>query len=218
MNSKIISFEELISKERVEIKMSTWSCINGVITVVPIGMSQPQKRYIIDTMLAHLPRVTGSEGKMDVHVIQKNGYDHLYFFDEFGQRTNNLTDINESNTRHGCMRVQDEYLLVVDGILRDTTFAEALRLFQRWLCRLAKRIMVDSVLVEVREDEQSTIITNSNDTYGKMFEHESWTNNIGESNWCEFMLWDIIPNSNTPIGYPVILKEKYANKRERAKS
>ena len=56
--------------------MSHWSYIQGVITVQPMGQTQPQKRYILETVLNHLPRVTGSEGDMDVYITQLNGHDH----------------------------------------------------------------------------------------------------------------------------------------------
>lgn len=53
--------------------MSYWTYINGTITVCPMGRTQPEKRYILETVLNHLPRVTGSEGDIDVYIIQKNG-------------------------------------------------------------------------------------------------------------------------------------------------
>ena len=51
--------------------MSSWTYINGTVTVHPMGRTQPEKRYILETVLNHLPRVTGSEGDMDVYIIQK---------------------------------------------------------------------------------------------------------------------------------------------------
>ncbi len=64
--------------------MSSWVYINGTITVSPIGCTQAQKRYILDTVLAHLPIVSGSEKDMDVYVIQKNGHNSSCSHDEFG--------------------------------------------------------------------------------------------------------------------------------------
>lgn len=51
--------------------MSYWTYINGTITVRPMGRTQPEKRYILETVLNHLPRVTGSEGDMNTYIIQK---------------------------------------------------------------------------------------------------------------------------------------------------
>ena len=56
--------------------MSNWSYIQGTITASPIGRTQAQKRYILDTVLAHLPIVSGSERDMNVYVIQKNGHNN----------------------------------------------------------------------------------------------------------------------------------------------
>ena len=54
--------------------MSYWTYIRGVIDVKPMGRTQHEKRYILDTILEHLPEVTGSERNMHVNVIQKDGY------------------------------------------------------------------------------------------------------------------------------------------------
>ena len=72
--------------------MSSWTYINGTITVRPMGRTQPEKRYILETVLNHLPRVTGSEGDMNVYIIQKNGHNSSCSCDEFGEVTNNLID------------------------------------------------------------------------------------------------------------------------------
>lgn len=65
--------------------MSSWTYIQGTITVSPIGRTQAEKRYILDTVLAHLPIVSGSEKDMDVYVIQKNGHNSSCSCDEFGE-------------------------------------------------------------------------------------------------------------------------------------
>lgn len=52
--------------------MSYWTYVNGTVIVSPMGRTQAEKRYILDTVLSHLPRVTGSEGDMNVYVIQSN--------------------------------------------------------------------------------------------------------------------------------------------------
>ena len=52
--------------------MSYWTYINGTVTVSPIGRTQAEKRYVLDTVLSHLPVVTGSERDMNVYIIQKD--------------------------------------------------------------------------------------------------------------------------------------------------
>ena len=54
--------------------MSSWTYVHGTIVVSPLGRTQHEKRYILETVLDHLPVVTGSERDMEVYVIQKRGY------------------------------------------------------------------------------------------------------------------------------------------------
>ena len=54
-------------------KMSYWSFVHGTVTVLPFGRTQAEKRYLLDTVLDHLPKVTGSEGDMNIYCIQKMG-------------------------------------------------------------------------------------------------------------------------------------------------
>ena len=189
----------------MEVKqMSCWTFIRGTITVSPMGRSQAEKRYILEAVLAHLPKVTGSENDMNVYVIQKSGYDQYCSHDEFGQYSN-LGNGNPSY-RHPSFGVQCKYILAVDANLRDRTFAMTMREFSRWLCRLSKRLYVNDVLVEVNSDfdEQSHIFRNENNVFGEMFEWPSWCDK-GESNWCEFMMWNRAKESD----YPMMLAYKY---------
>lgn len=170
--------------------MSNWTYINGVITVSPLGRTQHEKRYILETVLDHLPVVTGSEKDMNVYVIQKRGYNGFLSCDEFGMRTNNLIDsYGDKSFKHGSLQTQSDYLLVVESSLRDRMFEQTYREFQNWLCRLAKRVHVQDVLVEVKGYDVSEIIRNVNAAYSKMFEYPSWSDE-GTENWCEYLMWD----------------------------
>lgn len=173
--------------------MSNWSYINGVITVEPLGRTQPEKRYILDTVLDHLPRVSGSEGDMDVYVNQKKGYNSSCSADEFGYVTNNLVDSYGDKTRKGgWLRTQDTYLVVVNASLRDMEFNETLKAFNHWMCRFAKRIDIRDVLVEIKGDGRNAMIKNTNGAYSEMFEYPSWSNwgrKKRTENWCEYLMW-----------------------------
>lgn len=203
--------------------LSLWSYINGTVTVSPMGRTQVEKRYILDTVLEHLPVVTGSEGDMDVYVLQKRGYNKWSNCDEFGQFTNNLIDdYGDRSRERGWLRIQDEYILVVNGALRDRMFDQAYREFLKWLCRLAKRVDVSDVLVEVKGCNQSAfksaLIRNDEldseksckTTYGQMFEYPTWNNKDGEVNWCEYLLW----NREKYSSYPMMLTYKYFEDKE----
>lgn len=203
--------------------MSSWTYIQGTITVSPIGHTQAQKRYILDTVLSHLPVVSGSEKDMDVYVIQKNGHNNSSSCDEFGERTNNLTDRYGQKSRvRGWLYTQDEYILVVDAALRDREFNQTYREFMKWLVRLGKRVMIDNILVKISGYDKSTIIKDysvQNEKYSwqnvfdNLFENPSWTNNDGEVNWCEYMLYPRAKDSD----YPMMLAYKYFNDKENDK-
>ena len=185
-----------------------------------MGRTQAEKRYILDTVLEHLPLVTGSERDMNVYVIQKNGHNSSSSCDEFGEATNNLVDSYGNKSRdRGWLRTQDEYILVVDGSFRDRMFDQTFREFMKWLCRLGKRVSIEDVLVEVKGYDKSTIIRNTyiqrkkysyRKVFDGLFEDPSWCNDTGEPNWCEFMMWDRAKNSD----YPMLLAYKYFNDKE----
>lgn len=160
--------------------MSSWTYVNGTITVGVMGRTQPEKRYILDTVLDHLPIVTGSEGSMNVYTIQKNGYNVSSSHDEFGFRTNNLINHHGCKSRNGWLYTQDEYILVVDGSLRDMEFDETLQEFMKWLCRLAKRISIEDVMVEIRGYGNKILLRDDNMIFHNMFE---------SPNWCDYLMW-----------------------------
>ena len=195
--------------------MSWWTYINGTILVSPMGRSQPEKRYILDTVLEHLPRVTGSEGDMEVYVQQRAGHNSSSSHDEFGMRTNNLRDWNGRKTfRNGWHETQGQYIITVWANLRDRHFEETKREFMNWLCRLAKRVFVEDVLVNIKGDyDREWLIKDEWDNFAKMHECPSWAklrnkkkyDGDTEPNWCEFMMWDRGHNSDMPM----LLEYKY---------
>lgn len=170
--------------------MSSWTYINGNIIVSPMGRTQAEKRYVIDTVLEHLPLVTGSEKDMNVYVIQKAGHDGSSSHDEFGYITNNLIDSYGNKSRkRGWLQTQSQYILVVNGNFRDRVFEETLREFNNWLCRLAKRLTVEDVLVEITGYGKNLVLRDTNKAYEKMFEEPSWVDENSE-NWCEYLMWE----------------------------
>ena len=184
--------------------MSSWTYINGVITVFPMGRTQPEKRYIVDTVLEHLPRVTGSEGDMHVHVIKKAGYDGSSSHNEFDERI----PWNDNKT-------QSKYLIVIEASLRDRYFEETLRELNKWLNRLAKRAGIEEILVKLDGwglgwQWKELVISNPK-PYREMAEWPSWTDKAnGEPMWCEYLFWE--PTKND--GYPMLLARKYYNDPE----
>lgn len=185
--------------------MSYWTHITGTITVSPMGRTQAEKRYILETVLEHLPIVTGSERDMNIHIIQKAEHNSSSSCDEFGMVTNNLKDdYGQRSRRRGWLRTQDEYILVVEGDFRDRFFDDTYREFIKWLCRLAKRVDVRSVLVNIDSNDKGSYVICENDrwdnAYGKMFELPSWSpwNKDKEPAWYEYLMWDRHKTSDMP--------------------
>lgn len=197
--------------------MSFGTYVNGTITVEPMGRTNEEKEYVLKTVLNHLPRVTGSDGDMDVYIIRKNGYNSSCSCDEFGEVTNNLVDGNGYKSRaRGWLRTQDEYILIVNGDLRNREFEQTYREFIKWLVRLCKRTGLKDILVEIKGYGKSTVIKNRSiqrkkysfkSVFGGLYEEPSWCNDTGEVNWAEFMMWSRAKNSS----YPMLLEYKYFN-------
>lgn len=187
--------------------MSWWTHAKGIVEVRPFGRTQTEKRYILETVLDHLPKVTGSEGDMNIHIIQKNGYDFSSSCDEFWQ------DSVNGNGRYGSFETQSTYYLMVYGNFRDRMFETTYKEMQKWLCRLAKRVHVMDVMIEITGyfEEEVVLIRNENDIYGQMFEDPSWYDEKS-SNWCEYLMWDRfegygLPDKLVKKYYPEIYEE-----------
>lgn len=190
--------------------MSAWTYITGVITVQPMGRTQPEKRYILDTVLEHLPRVSGSEEGMYVHVIQNSGYSGFCSHNEFGERTN----AGRRSDRH---KTQSHYSVVLQGSLRDRYFEETLIELNKWLNRLAKRVDVEDILVKltghsIKDYSERTHTISDPKPYAEMAEYPSWCTEKsgGEPCWCEYLMWDAAKDS----WYPAVLAYKYFNDPE----
>lgn len=176
--------------------MSYWTHITGTVVVSPVGRTQHEKRYVLETVLDHLPNVTGSEGDMHIHIIQRSGYDCSSSCDEMMEHTDKgISMFSRLRDNNGWFETQSEYILVLEADLRDRMFDETFRDLQKWLCRLAKRVMVYSVLISVRGYEKSAVI-NDEEKYNDMYECEYRS---GEENWCDYLLWKRAKGSRWPL-------------------
>lgn len=183
--------------------MSYWTYISGVVTVSPMGRTQAEMRYILDTVLDHLPRVTGSEEDMYVHVIQQAGHDSSCSHDEFGMAA-------FYKGPGSWIEQQSHYMLVIEAALRDRMFDETLRELNKWLNRLAKRAGISDILVRVKGQEKELIISDP-EPYWHMCEWPSWSKESnGEPCWCEYLMWEPAKDSH----YPMKLMYKYYNDPE----
>lgn len=187
--------------------MSYWTHILGVIKVSPMGRTQHEKTYILNTVLDHLPVVSGSEEDMEVIVNVDPRHNSSCSCDEFMQRTDNLRDRYGDRSRsRGWLRTSDDYYLTIVADLRDRMFAETFREFQKWLCRLAKRVDVDEVNVTIKADDRREPYfiheISWNNPYSEMFEEPSWIEKSeGEPTWCEYLMWERDPYTGLPFDH-----------------
>lgn len=179
--------------------MSWWTYVRGTVEVTVPGRTQAEIQYVLDTVLAHLPVVTGSEKDMVVHAVRRDGHNCSSSCDEFGMRTNNLVDSYGYRTRkRGFMQTQDQYILVIEANLRDREFEETKRAFLKWVCRLAKRVWVDDVLIRIWDYAKAWTINNPRG-FADMEEPPSWSNDGGEPCWWEYLMWERDPRSDMPL-------------------
>lgn len=175
--------------------MSMWTYIHGTITVTPMGRTQAETRYILDTVLDHLPRVSGSEKDMYVHVVQKAGWNSSCSDNEFGQWI-----------PHKDRHTQSKYILVLEAALRDRAFDETKRELNNWLNRLAKRVGVSELLVRLYDCYDRELIISNAEPYAQMEEWPSWCKQSnGEPAWAEYLMWERHPRCDLPL----MLVKKY---------
>ena len=173
--------------------MRWWTYVNGLIMVEPAGCTQPEKRYVLETVLAHLPKVTGSEEDMKIHIVQKEGYSGSANFNEFFE-----TVYRED------FKTQDYYYLILEGQFRDRMYEQTFRELNKFLNRLAKRVYVDDILIRLTGWDKEIVISNS-DPYQDMYEYSA-DSNKDEPAWWEYLLWDRDPSGGS---YPEKLTHKY---------
>lgn len=191
------------------IKISDWTYVTGVIEISAIGETQPEMRYIIDTVLAHLPLVTGSERNMEIHVVQESGSNESSSHDEFGVYSEYMLPGRK------WIDLQSKYMLVLKGDLRDRYFEDTFKELNRFLNRLAKRLVVTDIMLKLcgcpkSGGECKQYIYTDPDKYSDMFEMGSWANETGEPAWWEYLRWDKNPDTMLPIS----LTYKYYEDKE----
>lgn len=200
--------------------MSYWTYVDGVIDVRPMGRTPAESRYILETVLSHLPIVSGSERCMAIEIVDIGCYGSCSH-DEFMQH------YRRPNLKGEWRRSVDseaEYKLVVTGKLRDRYFSDTHKEFLKWLIRLAKRVWVTGVFVRITGDEighkweNKSTIFNYPDGLHDLLEDPSWACDVpldedgfpSSTNWCEYLMWDRAQDYDMPLD---LFFRKYADKK-----
>ena len=149
--------------------MSSWTHVRGLIELDVPGRTQAEKDYILQTVIDHLPKVTGSERNMEIHTVQAYGHDMWSNRDELDNLSLDF-------------KTQSRYFLVLDGNLRNRYYEDTFKELNKFLNRLAKRLIVDSAYVRLNDYKRSYTFTNKNDCYDNMFDDEN--------PWYDYLMWE----------------------------
>ena len=134
--------------------MSFWTSVIGMVKVTVPGRTQPECDYVVQTVVNHLPLITGSEGPVSVHIVKKSGHSSLSNTDEYLQFSNLLPDESGTPCRYGWLRVQNSYILVIEGALRDRFFLQTAKETVKFLNRLSRTLEVTYYHVDVFSDDK----------------------------------------------------------------
>ncbi len=150
--------------------MSVWTHVNGVIEVDTLARSSAEAMYLAQTVVNHLPKISGSEGPAEYYLNLVSGYNMASTCDEFDRRSN----------LHRSFESQTRVLITIDGHLRDREFRRTLFETTKALARLSSRLWVLSCTVAVNGDYQDSYV----------FNNPEWILEREQTDWAKNLLWD----------------------------
>lgn len=179
--------------------MSNWTYVSGTIKVDVMGRTQEEAEYILKTVIRHLPIVTGSETDMEIYINKSKYYESESSYNEFGI----CCGVENHTKDKGWYKINNSYILTLEGNLRDRDFEETYKEVIRFLCRLGKRVRVRDVLIRIADTYKNKrkVIDEfelDNNPYYNMWESPSWRNEES-MNWCEYLMWEQGINTNMPM-------------------
>lgn len=126
--------------------MSMWTHVNGVIEVHTPARSSAEAMYMAQTVVEHLPRITGSERNVEY-------YFNLVHLPSWAKQPDEFIPYDLTNYQYFCSDPkQNRVLVTLHGDLRDRMFEQTLRETAKTLIRLSKRLWINSCLVSVNSD------------------------------------------------------------------
>ena len=155
--------------------MSYWTYVHGSILVDTCSRSTPETLYTVQTVLNHLPRISGSEGPAKFYPILLDGHSRSSTHDEF-ERLSNLGD--RRNSRYGWFETQTHCFIALHGELRDRMLEQTLRETTKALSRLSSRLWVEECLITVNGFDKDFL-----------FNNPEWLRGNYDSKWTSDLLW-----------------------------
>lgn len=117
--------------------MSSWTYVVGAIEVDTYGRTSAESIYIAQSVVDHLPKITGGERDANIYVNLVDGYNSGCSHDEFGNYSN-LSNRNQ----YKMFESQTKVVITINGSLRDRHFIETIREATSFINRLSKRLDV----------------------------------------------------------------------------
>ena len=152
--------------------MSHWTHVRGIIEVDTMGRTTAESRFLAETAVNHLPRITGSEGPAKLYITTPEGHNVSSNTDE----NDNFSNLGDP-FYHGLFEAQTKMLITVAGDLRDREFHTTFRETVKMLNRLASRLYIESCLLAITSDGDKTY-TFTNPDYLYHMPVTDWTKNL----------------------------------------
>ena len=165
--------------------MSSWTYVSGLIEVDTFAQTDAEAIFKAQTVVEHLPRITGSEGPAHFVVTPMPGWhNRSSSLDELGHHS----DLGERQypRRWSVFRTQSSVLLTLHGNMRDRWFDQTLFETTKCLSRLASRLHVRDCLVRVSGFDRQYI-----------FDSPDWLYQMPSSGWADRIVdWSSVPKSD----------------------
>lgn len=172
--------------------MSSWTYVHGMVEIEVPARTTAEAIFKAQTIVDHLPRITGSEGPARWAVAPVQGWlcssnvDELGHCSNLGRRTRYYNAAARWNDY--SFERQTKILLTLDGALRDRYFEQTLYETTKCLARLSSRVWVQHCLVRVSHWDKAYI-----------FSDPDWIISQCENDWVSGLVnWKAIPG----YGYP----------------
>ena len=161
--------------------MSNWTSVKGILEIDTPGRTQAECQYVVDTVISHLPKVTGSEHDMDIYVIKCAGTNVSSDYDEFGKYTED------------GVSYQSRYMIAVDGDLRDRYFEETKEAFMNWLDIFTQRLFTTKCIVKItgyskesKKRKEEIISPDEDYLTSKLITNDEEKATVA---WCNYLMW-----------------------------
>lgn len=125
--------------------------------------------------------------------------DMLKYRDEFNRKIPRTQYKGFYETEYSSeVVVKNNFNIIIEGELRDRELSQTYRELVRWLCRLAKRLLVSDVSIKCCDNDKMLLLSDPQ-PFSEMSEVPSWNSKSGGIAWWEYLFWEPDPFSDMPL-------------------